>query len=150
MPRRRSHDSLMPPGLSIDHVEFGGTEIVAVARSRAIAVSCPACGQVSTRIHSRYRRCVADLPGHGRHVRILLAARRFRCGSVRCPRKFFGERLDEEITQPYARHTSRLQGLVHHLGLALGARPGQSLARRLGVPVGKDTILRAVRSRSPG
>ena len=35
MPRRRSHDSLMPPGLSIDHVEIGGTAIVAVARSRA-------------------------------------------------------------------------------------------------------------------
>ena len=35
MPRRRSHDSLMPPGLSIEHVEIGSTEIVAVARSRA-------------------------------------------------------------------------------------------------------------------
>jgi transposase len=150
MPRRRSHDSLMPSGLSIDHVEFGGTEIVAVARSRAIAVSCPDCGRASTRIHSRYRRCVADLPAHGRRVRILLTARRFRCGSLRCPRKIFGERFDEETTQPYARRTSRLQGLVHHLGLALGGRPGQSLARRLWVPVSKDTLLRAVRSHSVG
>jgi zinc-finger of transposase IS204/IS1001/IS1096/IS1165 len=143
MARRRSSASLMPPGLSIDHVEIGGTEIVAVARSRAAAVSCPDCGHVSTRIHSRYRRCVADLPAHDRRVRTLLTARRFRCGSVRCPRKIFGERFDEEITQPYARRTARLQGLVHHLGLALGGRPGQNLARRLWVPVGKDTLLRA-------
>src|SRR5512134_2732546 len=150
MPRRRSHDSLMPPGLSIDHVEIGGTEIVAVARSQAAAVSCPDCGRVSTRIHSRYRRCLADLPAHGRHVRILLTARRFRCGSVRCSRKIFAERFDAETTQPYARRTSRLQGLVHHLGLALGGRPGQSLARRLLVPVSKDTLLRAVRSHSVG
>jgi transposase len=140
----------MPPGLSIDHVEIGGTEIVAVARSRAVAVSCPDCGRVSTRIHSRYRRCLADLPAHGRRVRILLVARRFRCGRLRCPRKIFGERFDEEITHPYARRTSRLQSLVHHLGLALGGRPGQSLARRLWVPVGKDTLLRVVRSHSPG
>lgn len=150
MPRRRSRDSLMPPGLSIDHVEIGGTAIVAVARSRAAAVSCPTCGHASTRIHSPHQRCVADLPAHGRRVRILLAARRFRCGSLRCPRKIFGERFDEETIHPYARRTARLQGLVHHLGLALGGRPGQSLARRLLIPVGKDTLLRAVRSHSAG
>jgi transposase len=39
---------------------------------------------------------------------------------------------------------------VHHLGLALGGRPGQSLARRLLLPVSKDTLLRVVRSYSPG
>ena len=150
MPRRRSHDSLMPPGLSIDQVEIGGTEVVVVARSRAAAVSCPACGRASRRIHSWYRRCLADLPAHGRHVRILLTARRFRCGSVRCPRKIFGERFDAEITQPYARRTARLQNIVHHLGLALGGRPGQSLAWRLLIPVSKDTLLRVVRSHSPG
>ena len=82
MLRRRSHDSLMPPGLGIDHVEIGGTEIVAVARSRAVAVSCPGRGRMSARIHSRDRRCIADPPAHGRRVRILLAARRFRCGSL--------------------------------------------------------------------
>jgi hypothetical protein len=43
-----------------------------------------------------------------------------------------------------------LQNIVHHLGLALGGRPGQNLARRLWVPVGKDTLLRAVRSHSVG
>ena len=87
MPRRRSHDSLMPPGLSIDHVEIGGTEIVAVARSRAVAVSCPDCGHASTRIHSRYRRCLADLPAHGRPIRILLAARRFRMWKRKVPKE---------------------------------------------------------------
>jgi hypothetical protein len=54
MPRRRSYDSLLPPGVSIEHVEIGSTEIVAVARSRSAATSCPVCGRVSRRIHSRY------------------------------------------------------------------------------------------------
>jgi transposase len=37
---------------------------------------------------------------------------------------------------------------VHHLGLALGGRPGQSFARRLLLPVSKDTLLRVVRRRA--
>jgi transposase len=67
-----------------------------------------------------------------------------------CRRKIFAERFDDGVTQAFARRTSRLQSIVHHLGLALGGRPGQSLARRLLLPVSKDTLLRAVRSRAPG
>lgn len=44
------------------------------------------------------------------------------------------------------RRTSRLQGLVRHLGLALGGRPAETLTRRLLLPVSKDTFLRCVRS----
>jgi transposase len=140
---------LLPPGLRIDHVEIGGSEIVAVARSLSATSSCPTCGHTSMRVHSRYRRSLADLPAHGRRVRIRLEARRFRCGGVACRRKIFAERFEDEITRPFARRTSRLQSIVRHLGLALGGRPGQSLARRLLLPVGKDTLLRAVRSHSP-
>jgi hypothetical protein len=50
------------------------------------------------------------------------------------------------VTQPHARRTSRLQGLVCHLGLALGGRPAQALAERLLLPVSKDTFLRSVRA----
>ena len=37
---------------------------------------------------------------------------------------------------------------MHHLGLALGGRPGQSFARRLLLPVSNDTLLRVVRRRA--
>lgn len=145
----RYHHSLLPSGLAIACIKIGGSEIVAAARSRLASSPCPACGRVSTRVHSRYRRCLADLPAHGRRVRINLEVRRFRCGRSSCPMKIFAERFDDEITVPFARRTSRLQSIVHHLGLALGGRPGQSLARRLLFPVSKDTLLRAVRSQSP-
>lgn len=148
LPMRRHHHSLLPAGLSIDQIEVGGTEILAVARSRSPASSCPLCGRLSRRVHSRYRRCLADLPAHGRRVRISLEVRRFRCGDG-CRRRIFAERFAEEVVRPFARRTSRLQNIVHHLGLALGGRPGQSLAHRLLLPVSKDTLLRAVRSRSP-
>lgn len=146
----RHHRSLLPPGLKVEQIEIGCREIVAVARSKSSASACPACGQVSGRVHSRYRRGVADLPAHGRRVRISLEVRRFRCGGSGCRRKIFAERFDSAVTRPFARRTSRLQGLVRHLGLALGGRPGQSLARRLLFPVSKDTLLRAIRSQPPG
>jgi transposase len=61
----------------------------------------------------------------------------------------FAERFGEDIVAPYARRTARPQTIVHHLGLALGGRPGQGLARRLLMPVSKDTLLRTVRARAP-
>jgi transposase len=39
------------------------------------------------------------------------------------------------------------EGLVHHLGLALGGRPAANFARRLMLPVSNDTLLRVVRRR---
>jgi len=62
-----------------------------------------------------------------------------------CRRRIFTERLDRNIAAPFARRTARLEGIVHHIGLALGGRPGQSLAQRLVLPVSKDTLLRIVR-----
>jgi transposase len=62
-----------------------------------------------------------------------------------CRRRIFTERLEATTGRPFARRTARLEGIVHHLGLALGGRPGQSFARRLLLPVSKDTLLRVVR-----
>jgi transposase len=90
-----------------------------------------------------------DLPAHGRQVRIRLIVRRFRCDSVGCQTRIFGERFGEGIVRPFARRTARLQTIIHHLGLALGGRPGQAMARRLLIPVSKDTLLRTVRARTP-
>ena len=66
-----------------------------------------------------------------------------------CQRKIFAERFVKDVVEAYARRTARLEGIVHHLGLALGGRPGQELARRLRMPVSKNTLLRVVRARTP-
>jgi transposase len=147
MRRGRFQSSLLPRGLNVEHVRIDDAEIVAVARSQGTMARCPACGRPSRRVHSRYERWLADLPAHGRRVRIRLTVRRFRCTEPDCPRQIFAERVGDAIARPFARRTARLQDIVHHLGLALGGRPGQSLARRLLLPVSKDTLLRIVRSR---
>ena len=75
------------------------------------------------------------------------SVRRFRCEVVTCVRRIFAERFDAGVLTPWARRTARLEGLVHHLGLALGGRPGANFARRLLLPVSNDTLIRVVRRR---
>jgi hypothetical protein len=86
------------------------------------------------------------LPAHGRSVEINVMIRRFRCATPICPRKIFTERLGESIAAPFARRTARLENVVHRLGLALGGRPGHSLAEGLAIPVSKNTLLQTVRT----
>jgi transposase len=140
--------ALSPSGLIIDQVHVDERGIAVVAHARATWSACPGCGARSRHVHSRYARHLLDLPAHGRPVRITLAARRFRCAQSDCQRKIFAERFVKGVVEAYARRTARLEGIVHHLGLALGGRPGQDLARRLLMPVSKDTLLRVVRARA--
>ena len=56
-------------------------------------------------------------------VRLRLEARRFRCDAAGCRRRIFTERFDPDVLAPWARRTSRLDELVHHLAIALGGRP---------------------------
>jgi transposase len=144
---RYGGQSLLPDGLIVEKVEHTGDALVAVARSPSRASACPVCRQMSTQVHSRYERCLSDLPAHGRKVRIQVQVRRFRCRDEDCPRQIFAERLDERLAQPWSRRSARLQEIVHYVALMLGGRPGQNLARRLLLPVSNDTLLRAVRRR---
>jgi len=137
--------SLAPCGLVVERIETEAAGLLMVARPVSKTATCPACGSASGRIHSRYERSLADLPSQGRAVRIRLQARRFRCVLPSCGQRIFTERLAATGARPFGRRTTRLEGIVHHLGLALGGRPGQGFARRLQLPISKDTLLRVVR-----
>jgi transposase len=140
--------SLIPAGLIVDDITESETVIVVCARSKASEHACPRCGTLSSRVHSRYVRTAGDLPCTGKKVELRLATRRFVCNAPLCQRRIFAERFDEEIIAERARRTSRLECIVHHLGLALGGRPAASFARRLRMPVSNDTLLRVVRRRT--
>lgn len=140
-----SRRGFLPAGLRAEQVELIGNTIRVHSRSAQTAAACPQCGTISRHVHSRYRRRPADLPAHGRAVELVLLVRRFRCRAMHCHAKIFAERFPPAVTRPHARRTSRLQGLVRHLGLALGGRPAQALSGRLLLPVSKDTFLRSVR-----
>src|SRR5690348_17189158 len=142
---RRS--SRVPRGLVVESACYEGDKAVIAVRASGSVGQCPSCGAASRRVHSRYRRRVTDLPLSGRVVQLLVIARRFRCDAVLCGRQIFTERFPEGVLAPSARRTARLDSIVHHLGLALGGRPAADFARRLMLPVSKDTLLRVVRRR---
>lgn len=77
-----------------------------------------------------------------------MTVRRFRCTGASCGQRIFAERFDGDAVRSSARRTDRLELIIHHLGLALGGRPGAGFARRLMLPVSKDTLLRTVRRRT--
>ena len=113
-------------------------------RTTAPTATCPLCGGLSQRVHSRYQRSLTDVPWAGKTVRILLQIRRFFCPTRGCRRKTFTERV-ESIVKSYARTTTRFTQALVHIGLAAGGKAGARLARQLGYPTSADTLLRRLR-----
>ncbi|MGF1447330.1 MAG: transposase family protein [Pikeienuella sp.] len=100
MPGTRKTDRLLPSGLVVDDVLIGPDEVVIAAHAAGRGSECPNCGRFSRRVHSRYERCLSDLPAHGRRVQVRLSVRRFRCPHSRCPRKIFAERPETARRPP--------------------------------------------------
>lgn len=77
-------------------------------------------------------------------VLIRLRVRRFRCRAEGCQRRTFVEQIPD-LTTPHARHSPPLRSALAAVAVALAGRPGARLAIRLGMPVGRDTLLGPLR-----
>ena len=127
----------------IGGIDRVGDAVVVAARPRARGSRCGRCGRVSTRVHSRYRRRVADLPVSGRPVVLCLTVRRFFCDHVDCSACTFEQ--VPGLTERHARRSIGLQGALAAIGLALAGRAGSRLAASLGMAVSRSTLLRLIR-----
>ena len=116
--RRGSFQAVSPAGLLVGAVTTEPDRLLIVARPSAADAVCPECGRRSSQVHSRYDRRLTDLPSQGRAVHLRIQIGRFRCVTVSCPRRIFGELLAESIAPRVARRTARLENVVHHLGQA--------------------------------
>ena len=110
----------------------------------ASCAKCPLCEQIANRVHSRYRRTLADLPCSGSAVRLEVQARKFFCDNARCQRRIFTEPLPELATR-WARRTLRLQDALRWIGLVVGGEAGARLSQELHLKTSPDTLLRAVK-----
>ena len=137
---------LVPIGFAVEEVDMSAERVTVVIRASANSCSCPLCGAVAFRVHSRYTRRLGDLPIAGHRTELILRTRRFFCDAGNCPRRIFAERFDG-VVERRSRRTSRLDEVVHCLAIALGGRPAAALSRRLNVRVSNDTLLRMVRRR---
>ena len=132
-------------GLDLEHVEDLGEAVRITARTRTASLACRGCGVVSSRVHDRYRRGLADLGCGGRPVEVVLEARRFCCGNPACQVATFAEQVPG-LTGWYQRRTASLQALLEKVALALAGRAGSRLAAALAVIVSRFTLIRLVRA----
>jgi transposase len=92
-------------------------------------IAVPGVRSVSTRVHSRYRRRLADLPVSGWPVEVVLTVRRFFCEHIDCSTCTFVEQVPG-LTEPHARRSPGLRAALVAVGLALAGRAGSRLATR--------------------
>ncbi len=134
--------SLLPkiPDLLLADTTIDAEAVSLTLASTCLPVSCPICGQKTSRLHSDYQRTVADLPWGGRYVRLLRSVRKFRCPQKGCPRRVFTERLPV-LVKPHARKAVRLHEVLELVGFALGGEAGARLIKRLGMTASLTTLL---------
>jgi len=102
---------------------------------------CPLCGDLSSKVHSYYRRSITNLPWAGYCVEIHWTVRKFYCLNGSCKRSIFSERLGDAVPA-YGRRTERTTQALKRIGFALGGNPGVQLTDFMGIPVSASTLLR--------
>jgi transposase len=133
-----------PSCLRLTNILTDDTRITLDLTATRVAVPCPSCMTLSSRVHAFYMRTVADLPWAGVPIQLQLHVRRFVCIHPTCPRATFSEPLPEVVV-PAARRSVRLANEQRQLGLQVGGVMAARIAQRQGMPVSPATILRLVR-----
>jgi transposase len=115
-----SLNTLLPdlPGCLVEQVSQIEEALLITACSTASSSCCPDCQQISSQVHSTYRRSPQALPSSGRPVRLLLRVRRFRCANPVCRRKTFAEAFPH-LVGPRAQRTSSVRDLLRMIGEAM-------------------------------
>lgn len=130
-------------GLELTQIEQPEDQLVLHVTATSPSALCPLCQQPATRLHSRYRRVVKDLPCAGQCVRLILYVRKFFCDAADCVRKVFAERL-LPLVAPWAQMTTRLNEALQTIGLATCGKLGARLAAHLGITTSWMTIVRRI------
>jgi transposase len=135
-----------PESIVVEKVEIeeDRKQITCTVSAIGAVASCPVCQMVTMRLHSHYKRSLADLPWAGIPVRIQLHVHRFFCDNPGCVRKIFNERLPG-IAAPWARRTSRLAECQQAIALVTGGSGGMRLCTALAMEGGIDLLLGLIR-----
>jgi len=133
----------LPEGMQLDQIQITKNGLVIEVIATHPMSYCPLCSEMSSSIHSHYRRVLRDVPCAGRRVQLLLTVRRFYCRNLYCERKVFTERLPTFV-EPWARMTIRYCEQISSIGLATCGKGGVRLAARLGIQTTRQTILRRI------
>ena len=137
------------PGFTIQEISVVGTKVCISASSTSPTAACPACHQISSRLHSYYLRSPTDLPVSGQTVSLKLRVRRFRCQNQQCKQQTFAERFPDALAV-HAQRTLRLTTTLTLFALILSGRAGARLLAQTGMSTSAETLVRlAKRAVSP-
>lgn len=131
------------PDFRLEHLRSSPERIHARLTSTRNQTACPKCATLTSSVHSRYTRTVADLPWAGLPVTLELGVRRFRCRHPACEQNAFCERFPSNL-EPHARKTNRLGAVLQNLGANVGGQLGARLAKHFTLASSASTILRHV------
>ena len=127
----------------METAELTGDRLRIWAHSGTEGAECRQCGQFSSRVHSTYRRRLADAPVGGHLVVLWPGMRRFFCGNADCKAVTFAGQFDG-LTSPRARRTPPLARMLTAIALAMAWRAGTRLAAELDLPASRTGMLRLV------
>jgi transposase len=134
--------------LKLDAVQTAEPGLTIMVASTVKDAACPDCQTLSSRVHSRYTRTVADLPWAGFSLVLRLLTRRFFCDLSGCSRKTFAEPFGPALPS-YARRTLRLTNRLRAIAFATTGQGGARLAHEMAMPISPSTLLRLMHASPP-
>jgi transposase len=138
--------NLQASHFALHHIEFKQDVLAVSLKSRSKRCRCPVCYQFSHHVHSKYQRCIRDLPCFAHKTLIHLTTHKFYCRNHLCPQKVFTERFAAGIGH-YKRMTDRLSELLSSLTLQLSGRSAERICRLLRIAVSDTTLGRLLQNK---
>jgi hypothetical protein len=132
-------------GVVVDTVEATSGRLRLMVRSKAVEIPCSTCSSPSLRVHSRYDRFVVRRRHSRPAGRDPAPDTPWFCPNDDCPVRTFVEQV-EGLSTRYARRIAPLRRSLEQIALALAGRAGARLAARLGLPVGRSSLLCLIRA----
>lgn len=123
--------------LSHSHDTDGATIIIHV-ESKSTEASCPYCGEISNKVHSRYKRKLQDLPIQGKKVRLVIDNKKYFCSNEACNHKTFSEPFS--FFEPKATKTKRLHEEILRVSLTQSSLSAAKYLKKSVADIGKSTI----------
>jgi len=115
-----------------------GDYIIVIVESNREEVSCPYCGNPSSRVHSTYERSFQDLPIQGKKVYINIVNRKYFCDNRDCPNTTFAESFD--CLKPKAKKSERLIDEIMKVSVEVSSVSASRMLKDGVADVSKSTI----------
>ena len=107
--------------------------------------NCAYCGSASSKVHSKYRRELLDLPIAQYKVKLVIEVKKYICGNPECSHKRFAEQLP--FAAERAKRTSRLDKYIMEMGLKNSSVEAAKIIRKTHADISNQTVLRVIKKR---